>query len=372
LTAGEVAVNLADRRLFVGGTNGTNVVFLDQTSSVTTVNGTTGPVGLTGTGAILFAQSGKTGTFNARLATTSLTGVASFNTNDFVVGSTGHVGLGSTVARTNASNTFIASQTINAGTPTLTIDDSVKIATFGTQNISWYDDTSSYTQILQSNVVGPAGSTVNMPSSSGTLALVDGTVSRVNGATGPVTITGAGAVLFTQTGRTGSFDARLATTSLTGVASFNTNDFVVGSTGHVGLTGTIARTNASQTFSNTQTFNTIEITGGYIRSDQGYRIGTNAINAQTGTSYTLTGTDNGKIVTFSNAATTTVTIPAGLDTGFNCTVIQLGAGQVGFTAPSGVTMQSYGNQFKLIGQHASATVLEHSTNLVNISGNLIV
>jgi hypothetical protein len=211
-----------------------------------------------------------------------------------------------------------------------------------------------------------------MPSSSGTLALVDGTVSRVNGATGPVTITGAGAVLFTQTGRTGSFDARLATTSLTGVASFNTNDFVVGSTGHVGLTGTIARTNASQTFSNTQTFNTIEITGGYIRSDQGYRIGTNAINAQTGTSYTLTGTDNGKIVTFSNAATTTVTIPAGLDTGFNCTVIQLGAGQVGFTAPSGVTMQSYGNQFKLIGQHASATVLEHSTNLVNISGNLIV
>ena len=34
LTAGEMAINLVDKKLYVGGTAGTNVVFLDSTSSV--------------------------------------------------------------------------------------------------------------------------------------------------------------------------------------------------------------------------------------------------------------------------------------------------------------------------------------------------
>jgi hypothetical protein len=111
---------------------------------------------------------------------------------------------------------------------------------------------------------------------------------------------------------------------------------------------------------------------GTVSSDTGYRITSSAINAQTGTTYTFLDSDNGKIVTFNNGSAITVTIPTGLPVGFNCTAIQLGAGQVGFTAASGVTLQSYGNQFKLIGQHASAALLEYSTNIVNLSGNLIV
>jgi hypothetical protein len=94
--------------------------------------------------------------------------------------------------------------------------------------------------------------------------------------------------------------------------------------------------------------------------------------AQTGTTYTFTNNDCGKVLTFNNASAITVTIPTGLPLGFNCTVIQLGAGQVGFTNAAGVTLQSYGNQYKLIGQHASATLFEYSTNIVNLSGNLIV
>jgi hypothetical protein len=112
--------------------------------------------------------------------------------------------------------------------------------------------------------------------------------------------------------------------------------------------------------------------GGTVASDTGYRITSNAINAQTGTTYTFLESDNGKIVTFNNGSAITVTIPTGLPVGFNCTGIQLGAGQVGFTAASGVTLQSYGNQYKLIGQHASATIIEYSNNIVNLSGNLIV
>jgi hypothetical protein len=115
-----------------------------------------------------------------------------------------------------------------------------------------------------------------------------------------------------------------------------------------------------------------EQSGGYIQSETGYRIGSSAINAQTGTTYTFLDSDNGKIVTFNNGSAVTVTIPTGLPTGFNCTAIQLGAGQVGFTAASGLTLNSYGNQYRLIGQHASASIIEYTANTVNLSGNLVV
>jgi hypothetical protein len=112
--------------------------------------------------------------------------------------------------------------------------------------------------------------------------------------------------------------------------------------------------------------------GGTVASDTGYRITSNAIKAQTGTTYTFLESDNGKILTFNNGSAVTVTIPTALPVGFNCTAIQLGAGQVGFTAASGLTLQSYGNQYRLIGQHASATIIEYSANIVNLSGNLVV
>ena len=112
--------------------------------------------------------------------------------------------------------------------------------------------------------------------------------------------------------------------------------------------------------------------GGTVASDTGYRITSNAIKAQTGTTYTFLESDNGKVLTFNNGSAVTVTIPTALPVGFNCTAIQLGAGQVGFTAASGLTLQSYGNQYRLIGQHASATIIEYSANIVNLSGNLVV
>jgi len=49
-------------------------------------------------------------------------------------------------------------------------------------------------------------------------------------------------------------------------------------------------------------------------------------NNQTGTTYTIASTDNGKIITFNNAAAIAVTLPDTLDTNFQCTIIQIGAG----------------------------------------------
>ena len=109
---------------------------------------------------------------------------------------------------------------------------------------------------------------------------------------------------------------------------------------------------------------------GTVSSDTGYRITSNAINAQIGTTYTFLSSDNGKIVTFNNGSAITVTVPAALPVGFNSTAIQLGTGQVGFTGASGVTLNSFGGNLKIAGQHGSASIIEYLTNVYNIAGTL--
>jgi hypothetical protein len=89
-----------------------------------------------------------------------------------------------------------------------------------------------------------------------------------------------------------------------------------------------------------------------------------AINAQTGTTYTFVLTDNGKVVTASNASAITITIPpissVAYATGAQLNVIQKGAGQVTFAQGSGVTIRSTGATAtapKLRAQYSSATCI---------------
>jgi hypothetical protein len=100
-----------------------------------------------------------------------------------------------------------------------------------------------------------------------------------------------------------------------------------------------------------------------------YKATSGSINAQSGSSYTLLSSDNGKIITMSNAAANTVVVPAGLGTGFSCTVVQIGAGQVTLSA-SGVTMNSYQGYTKIAGQHAGASLFSYSANVFNLNGSL--
>jgi len=85
------------------------------------------------------------------------------------------------------------------------------------------------------------------------------------------------------------------------------------------------------------------------------------VNTQTGTSYTLAASDNGKIVTCNNASAITLTVPSGLGAGFNCTVIQLGAGQVTPTA-SGTTLNNRQSHTKTAGQYAAITLAAYVAN----------
>ncbi len=105
-------------------------------------------------------------------------------------------------------------------------------------------------------------------------------------------------------------------------------------------------------------------------SADSFILSSGGIKALTGTTYSFLAADNGKIITMSNAGGITAAIPTGLPVGFSVTVIQLGAGQVGFSADAGVTLNSYNSLKKIIGQHGSASVVIYSSNTANLAGSL--
>ena len=92
------------------------------------------------------------------------------------------------------------------------------------------------------------------------------------------------------------------------------------------------------------------------------------INAQTGASYTLTAADNGKIITFSNACT--VTVPSTLFAGYNCFLLQAGAGQVTIAGATGVTINNRRTLTKTAGTYAIATVLALNATTFISSGDM--
>lgn len=97
-------------------------------------------------------------------------------------------------------------------------------------------------------------------------------------------------------------------------------------------------------------------------------------NAQTGTSYTLALTDGAKLVTLTNAAAITLTVPPNSSVAFpigtQILLYQGGAGQVTITPGAGVTVRSEGTKLKIIGQYAVAGLLKLATDEWVAFGNL--
>jgi hypothetical protein len=95
-------------------------------------------------------------------------------------------------------------------------------------------------------------------------------------------------------------------------------------------------------------------------------------NAQTGTSYTLVLTDAAKLVTLTNAAAITLTVPTNASVAFpigtQILLYQGGAGQV--TISSSATIRSQGTKLKLFGQYAVAGLLKVATDEWVAFGNL--
>jgi hypothetical protein len=86
-----------------------------------------------------------------------------------------------------------------------------------------------------------------------------------------------------------------------------------------------------------------------------------AFNAQTGTTYTLVAADSSKLVSLSNAAAITLTLPIStFAAGEQINIIAIGAGQVTLAATAGATIVSTGataSAPKLRVQYSSATII---------------
>jgi len=104
-----------------------------------------------------------------------------------------------------------------------------------------------------------------------------------------------------------------------------------------------------------------------------------ALNAQTGTTYTFALTDNGKLVTASNASAQTYSIPTNATTAFpvgtQINIIGIGAGAVTIQATSSgtTTVASTGATAtapKLRVQYSVATCIKASTDLWYVTGDI--
>jgi hypothetical protein len=99
-----------------------------------------------------------------------------------------------------------------------------------------------------------------------------------------------------------------------------------------------------------------------------------SFNAQTGTTYTLVASDSAKLVTTSNAAAVTVTIPPSVFTAGNQINLQsIGVGLTSFVAGAGVTITSTGASAAapiLRARYSACTIICTASNVFTVIGDL--
>lgn len=96
---------------------------------------------------------------------------------------------------------------------------------------------------------------------------------------------------------------------------------------------------------------------------------TGVIVTESGTTRTLSATDNGKIIYCTSSSAVTINCASGLGAGFNCTIIQGGTGKV-TVAPNSQTLVSYSSLFSTMGQYAVISLMAPVANTFVAAGNL--
>jgi hypothetical protein len=125
----------------------------------------------------------------------------------------------------------------------------------------------------------------------------------------------------------------------------------------------------------TRTGNDISFTGGNI-STTGNLTGGNA-NTSTISGFAanvttisegrnLTAADNGKIIQSTSASAIIVTIPTGLPTGFNCTVVQMGTGQITFSG----TYLNRSSFTKTASQYSVVSIMHLGSDKIIVAGEM--
>ena len=317
LSFGELAVNITDKKIFIGNAVHGVVTLHDQQNVVTSVNGATGAVVLTGLTASQVLTTSSNVNATRYLTFVGGTGTTGIFIDDVTTPLSYNPQQGNIGAKKVTLTTGSSVITIDSITPVVTLTDGANVSTFGLDSFA----SSNGIPFELSAAVG-----LTLASSSGGIAM-------------------SGAGYYYKFPESNGTNGHILTTNGSGSLSWGTT--VAGISASAGICG-----------------------GAHVRAESGYRLGTSSLNARTGTTYTLLSTDDGKIITSANAATQTITIPAGLPVGFNCTIIQLGTGGVGITSGFSATLASYQNKFNIVGQYAATTVVSYSSDVFVLVGGL--
>ena len=149
-------------------------------------------------------------------------------------------------------------------------------------------------------------------------------------------------------------------------------------TGYASGAGTISATDTILSAINKLSGN---ITAVSIIANNSYNALGSMFNNQVGTTYTTTLNDStfsnnpGKVLTFNNAATQTVTIPPNSSVacpiGATIQAVQLGVGKVTFIGGSGVTINSAGGLKSIAIQYGAVTLMQTAIDVWVLIGTLI-
>ena len=80
------------------------------------------------------------------------------------------------------------------------------------------------------------------------------------------------------------------------------------------------------------------------------------VTTDSGTSRTLSSSDNNTLIKFTSSSAVTVTVPNSLAVGFHCAILQAGTGTVTIVAGSGATLNNVDGDLSLAARYAIAGI----------------
>tara|TARA_R110002126_G_scaffold141146_5_gene286058 strand:+ start:1979 stop:2353 length:375 start_codon:yes stop_codon:yes gene_type:complete len=110
------------------------------------------------------------------------------------------------------------------------------------------------------------------------------------------------------------------------------------------------------------------VTGGDQQADA-YQLTSAGVVTETTTARTIGSGDNGRIVYCTNGSAVAITCATGLGAGFNCTIVQGGAGKVTVGAGA-ATLTSYSSLYSTMGQYAVISLISVVADEFIAAGNL--